>query len=661
MGRIIRNRAMDALAKSVLCFAAIHETVILVHVLRTGDRDALNVFTMLAAERLFPGLGHGAGMLLLSIAFAACVYAAVLTRAGRRRAPGLPEDVDRILAMGAPAFADGHAPGTRGQNGHGPARVDGLGADARGGHRPRPTPWSAALVAIVGVTVHMAALALIERFTASFPSVPDVLLERLPYVDFGVPGELAFALFLVLATIVIVRSRTVTVSAVITQLGLFYAVRGLFLFLHPIGAPADAPSPASRWVIYPFPSHAYFPGGHVGIMTILGLSVRARRWRWVLLSGTALFALGTMLARTHYTVDALAGALLGYAIVTWARRHLDVRVITGRPGRPACRRRVASASRAGARRRLRSFTRPARLAGLFLLLVWVGPVTFAQTDSWQLLRPAAAAASLSDPGQEIPARRALLLEPGTLLKLRLRDGSVLHGRYLGRTLLDSTHYQPRFAARSSAYAPFTLGETLHVSLRDGREWTAPFAGYAELTLLLRSPEGSEYLRVPFEFASEIRRANGDRVDPRALIRAFRDRELPSAEALALGERLSMGSVEDQWAGALRVPVEDIRSASAKLPSGASSPALGIAIGVMVTVVLIVLIVKSADNSCRSGCTSTNTDIPNILSDARLTTRPFDRSRGCFVGDALAVADPWPGSAASTVQLTATAADSPFSD
>jgi hypothetical protein len=235
---------------------------------------------------------------------------------------------------------------------------------------------------------------------------------------------------------------------------------------------------------------------------------------------------------------------------------------------------------------------------MLLLLVWVGPVTFVQTDTWQLLKLVGAPERASAESQVIPAGKALLLQPGTLLRLRLRDRTVVEGRFLGRTLLDSALYAPRFAkyARSSRYVPFALGETLHVSLRDGRERTAPFAGYGELTLLLRSPEGPEYLRVPFEFASEIRRANGDRVEPKALARAFHRGSLPSAEAPVLGQRLPMGSVADQWAGALRVAVQDIETASAELPSGVNVVGivlLSVLVAVVLTLVLISISIKSA--------------------------------------------------------------------
>jgi hypothetical protein len=195
------------------------------------------------------------------------------------------------------------------------------------------------------------------------------------------------------------------------------------------------------------------------------------------------------------------------------------------------------------------------MAGGILLMVWVGPVTFVQTDSWQLLGSIGVPERAAAASQVVPAGKALLLEPNTLLKLHLRDGSVLEGRFVGRTLLDSARYAPRFAAyaRSSAYLPFTLGDTLRVSLRDGREWTAPFAGYGEMTLLLRSPKGPGCLRVPFESAVDIHRANGDRIEPSALSRAFFAGGLPSAEALTVQERLPTKGLAGAGAACIKWP------------------------------------------------------------------------------------------------------------
>ena len=274
-----------------------------------------------------------------------------------------------------------------------------------------------------------------------------------------------------------------------------------------------------------------------------------------------------------------------------------------------------------------------------MLVVWVGPVTFVQTDSWELLRWLGAPEGASAESQVIPTGTAILLEPQTPLKLRLRDGSVFEGRFPRRALLDSTVYASRFEAHtlSSPFVPFSLSETLHVSLRDDREWTAPFAGYGELTLLLRSPEGA-LLRAPFEFVSEIRRTNGDRVEPVDLARAFHAGLLPSAEALEMELCKPTRSITEPCS-IVKVPVEDIASVSPELPSGVS-PAGIVVLSVVATLVLIFVLLANSKPKAPS-CDIWPGSIPGTWG-ARVTTRPFDRERGCYVGDALAVADPWPG-------------------
>jgi membrane-associated phospholipid phosphatase len=105
----------------------------------------------------------------------------------------------------------------------------------------------------------------------------------------------------------------------------FYGLRGVFLFVLPLGMPPTAPPLESRFVLWPFPGHAYFPGGHTGMMTVLSLSVISRSWRRAFLVATFAFAFGTLLSRTHYTGDALGGWCIGYAIVLWGRRHVVMR------------------------------------------------------------------------------------------------------------------------------------------------------------------------------------------------------------------------------------------------------------------------------------------------------------------------------------------------
>src|SRR5262249_47674377 len=150
-------------------------------------------------------------------------------------------------------------------------------------------------------------------------------------------------------------------------------------------------------------------------------------------------------------------------------------------------------------------------------------------------------------------------------------------------------YAPRFY-RNSQWSPFVLGEVLRVSLRDGRQINAPFAGYAELTLLLQQPDCAQPLRVPFEFIQKLNRADGDRVEPKDLAKAFRKHWLPSADALLLAGPAA--SVHDTCQTALTIAAEDIESAIMDVQVGASNAGAvggGIVLGVLVAVVLLTVL------------------------------------------------------------------------
>jgi len=291
----LARRALHALAASMMCFAALHVAILAVHAAIHGDATAFNLFTMVEAQRLWPALATGGTARECALGLGFVVYGAAFAALAHPRPRGLER---RAVPRPRPVAIE------------------------QTGVRVSPAFGWCALVS--GITLHMSALAAIGRLVREFPSVPDVVHARLPYVDFGVPGELCFAAFLASIIVVLYRTQPRTVPAVLTLLGLFYSVRGVFLFLLPIGMPPTAPPLGARFVFWPFAGHAYFPGGHTGMMTVLSLSVVSRPWRRAFLAFTCAFAICTLLARTHYAADAVGGWLVAYAIVLWGRGRFGV-------------------------------------------------------------------------------------------------------------------------------------------------------------------------------------------------------------------------------------------------------------------------------------------------------------------------------------------------
>jgi membrane-associated phospholipid phosphatase len=184
------------------------------------------------------------------------------------------------------------------------------------------TRWIIAIiVAAVGATWQFMSLELIERSVSTWPRVTDVLMDQLPRIDFGIIGEIWFFGLILLFAIDHFRRQWRNTPSVLTALGLMYLIRGTFLYFFPIGAPLGAVGADARLSIWGHEAHAFFPGGHIAILTVLAMfapQAWVRRTLWI---GLVIFGIGTMLAKTHYTMDSVGGILLGYAVSVWVKHR----------------------------------------------------------------------------------------------------------------------------------------------------------------------------------------------------------------------------------------------------------------------------------------------------------------------------------------------------
>ena len=191
------------------------------------------------------------------------------------------------------------------------------------GSRERPE-WQRAVAGFAklagGLVLNYVALALADRHAHSFPSVPDIVLDGLPFVDLYAFGEIYLGLFALGFLWVYARQPSRDLPHLLGLVGGFYACRALFLLTLPIGAPMGSTHPELRHSVYPFATHSYFPSGHFGLMCLLALGVRSPLQRRAFLVAALLFGAGTLLSKAHYTADLLGGGLIAYAVHAWGER-----------------------------------------------------------------------------------------------------------------------------------------------------------------------------------------------------------------------------------------------------------------------------------------------------------------------------------------------------
>jgi hypothetical protein len=270
-----------------------------------------------------------------------------------------------------------------------------------------------------------------------------------------------------------------------------------------------------------------------------------------------------------------------------------------------------------------------------MLVFMLAPFAMSVTGCFTLAAMMAASAGDSSP-QLVPAGDAAFLDLDREIKLHLRNGTTVHGRFRGRTLLDPEIYKARFTARFAAggWSPLALGESLTMDLLDGRRVSGAFAGYGMRSIVLRSLEDSVGERVPLRSATSIRHALGGLVSIDSLLAAEVRGELPSAEALAIRAFDTTRGISGFVSTRQDVPLEEVQMATVY---GQKKEMTGLILfGVAIDVVLFLMLKKAADDA-EPGC-ALILPLAAMSTDVRLTDRPFDRRLGRFVGEDVAWGD-----------------------
>lgn len=184
--------------------------------------------------------------------------------------------------------------------------------------------WLIGIVMLIaGLAVSVQAGNFVSNHWATHPSVHDIVLEHIPYVNLFFIGEMLYWLVLATYLLLYIRYQRAQIPYILCLVGIYYLLRSLFLILLPIGHPFSAPEYGERWSAYP--QFAYFPSGHLGFLTIITLGlgpIRFHRWFWLLVF---FFGVGMIITRAHYTVDILGAVVIAYAVYSFAEKHLRSR------------------------------------------------------------------------------------------------------------------------------------------------------------------------------------------------------------------------------------------------------------------------------------------------------------------------------------------------
>lgn len=187
--------------------------------------------------------------------------------------------------------------------------------------------WLSLLFLLFGVLVND--VCAIYDSTHPGPSLNDFLLQHLPYLN--VPW--AYDMFGILSVILVLSFfywHPEDIAFFMVIMGIFEIIRGLFLFLTPLGDPAGDSVGLINGVLG-VQAGGYFPSGHTGGAFMIFLITKGW-WKFVAFMcflGVIIFLL---IAHGHYSIDILAGILFAYAIYAFGNNYLRDKLTLKFPG-----------------------------------------------------------------------------------------------------------------------------------------------------------------------------------------------------------------------------------------------------------------------------------------------------------------------------------------
>lgn len=154
------------------------------------------------------------------------------------------------------------------------------------------------------------------------PSLPDMLLDRLPVMQVSMIYDIFVIIPVILLFVYIVRDREYNqLPFILLMVGLFYVVRGIFIVITPIGNPPMFNG--SDTLFHGFANYelGVYPSGHAGNLFMLLLLVNNRFYKRLLGLCLAVVIVTLLLAHSHYSIDIFSGLIFAYAIHAFGEKY----------------------------------------------------------------------------------------------------------------------------------------------------------------------------------------------------------------------------------------------------------------------------------------------------------------------------------------------------
>lgn len=178
-------------------------------------------------------------------------------------------------------------------------------------------------ILIFGIFVNqLSSYYLSKKYSDNLPVLNDFLLDKLPYLRIQWFYDLIPLTALLFFVLYSIKYKFESAPYILLIFGVTQLVRGIFIFLTPLGSPL-----LNYDCLRLFDSRAFrfgvYPSGHTLSTFLCYLLTDNKRYKMLFLILTLLLIVSLLLGRGHYSIDIFSALIFDYAIYSYLEKHFN--------------------------------------------------------------------------------------------------------------------------------------------------------------------------------------------------------------------------------------------------------------------------------------------------------------------------------------------------
>ena len=174
-----------------------------------------------------------------------------------------------------------------------------------------------------GILVNQISSSFIIRYGGNLPVLSDLILDNIPYYNFGYIYDIFNILCLgIFIMYIVFRKQYKNFPYFLALFGILYLIRGICIVLTPFGSPVASYTDLFSKVSEVF-NFGMYPSGHTG-SSFLAFLLAKGIYKWIIFVCMIGVIITLFLTKGQYSIDILSALIFAYAVYCFGKQYIKM-------------------------------------------------------------------------------------------------------------------------------------------------------------------------------------------------------------------------------------------------------------------------------------------------------------------------------------------------